>query len=120
MSRKYIGGPLGHCKQTAARIRRDAEQIASRLAQGQTIKDLSIEYGCNVVTMVKHLTAVIGKERWRQLVHRRGPKPGQCGRPPAELSENPPPDAGPHCRHCTMPITPATRRCPNCGNLIQG
>lgn len=113
----------GHCKLTAERICRDAENIAERLAKGKTmVKALSVEYDCNQVTLRKHLTAVIGKVRWRQLIYHRGPQPGtvHVGQPRRFKEEQIAEDTGPHCYHCTGPIEHATLKCPNCGAMQHG
>ena len=120
MARKYIDGPPRHCKATAERIRRDAEQIAVRLAKGEQGKTIAAEYDCNQVTLRKYLIAVISKERWRQLVYGRGPKPGHGARGTRQPKEAVPEEDGSHCFHCTMPITPDTRVCGFCGTLQQG
>jgi hypothetical protein len=116
LSRKYKVCIAGRTKAVAQRIRRDAERIAASLAAHEKVKDLAGEYDCDTVTFAKNVTAVIGAERWRQLVPRRGPKPGHGARGP-RLQDAPPVETGPHCHHCTSPITPDTRKCTYCGTL---
>lgn len=120
LSRKYKVCIAGHCKATADRILRDAEQIASRLANREKVKALAEEYGCDAATLAKHITAVIGPLRWRQLVYRRGPRKGRGVRGPRPIQDALPADNGPQCWYCSKSILPTTRVCAYCGTLQQG
>src|SRR4030042_6094321 len=100
--KKHVRMP-GHCKHTADRLHVDAGQIASRLAGGKTVKALAAEYDCHAITMCKHVRAVIGARRWRQLIPHRGPQPGEGVQPLALLSGKPPIEAGFPCFWCSAP-----------------
>lgn len=120
LSRKYKVCIAGHCKATADRILRDAEQIAARLVAHEKVKAMAVEYGCDETTLAKHIKAVVGPIRYRQLVPRRGPKKGRGVREPRPIQDALPADNGPHCWYCMKPLTTDMRVCTKCGTLQQG
>lgn len=109
----------GHCKLTAQRIRRDAERLAKRLADGERLVEIAGEYPCTYNTFIHQLKEALGDKRWRQLVH-RGVRSGEFFGRRFDPNGQTPSEEGPICWYCMKPIGSDTPVCPNCGTLQQG
>lgn len=115
---------LGHGKQRAAEIRRDAVKILRRVKAGETLEQIAADYnGCHWYTLKKHVQAVVGIEPWKKVVKRGNRKGVPCRiadrmtEEPIAKNESPP---GAMCWYCGKVVAPDTWKCPNCGNLLQG
>lgn len=114
------GSVPGHCKAAAQRISAEAEIIATRLAHGQTCKDVAPDYPVHYSVFCRHAQIAIGIERWRALI-RPGVKRGHLLRQGVtQVPEQINVDTGRQCFLCTSPIQPDARVCPHCGNLLRG